>query len=112
MAEIIFKELSYNQSVLYSSNLLDYIPKNHPVLIVNQVVDGLNIDCLLSRYKGGGTSAYHPRMLFKVLFYAYRCNIYSCRKIAKTLEEKSISSSSPAIVLQTSVPLIVSVVKA
>lgn len=87
MAKIIFKELTSNQCVLFPSNLLERIPKHHPVLIVNQVVDQLNIDCLLSKYKGGGTSAYHPRMLLKVLFYAYLCNIYSCRKIAKALEE-------------------------
>ena len=85
--KIRFKELSSNQSVLFPSNLLERIPDNHPVLIVNQVVDQLNIDCLLSKYKGGGTSAYHPRMLLKVLFYAYLCNHYSCRKIAKSLEE-------------------------
>lgn len=87
MAKIIFKELSSNQCVLFPTNLLERIPQNHPVLIVNQVVDQLNIDCLLSKYKGGGTSAYHPRMLLKVLFYAYLCNIYSCRKIAKALHE-------------------------
>lgn len=85
--KIRFKELSSNQSVLFPTNLLERIPSNHPVLIVNQVVDQLNIDCLLSRYKGGGTSAYHPRMLLKVLFYSYLCNIYSCRKIAKALQE-------------------------
>ena len=87
MAKIHFKELSSNQTVLFPSNLLDRIPSNHPVLIVNQVVDQLNIDSLLFQYKGGGTSAYHPRMLLKVLFYAYLCNIYSCRKIAKALHE-------------------------
>jgi len=87
MAKIRFKELSSNQSVLFPINLLEKIPVNHPVLIVNQVVDQLNIDCLLSNYKGGGCSAYHPRMLLKVLFYAYLCNIYSCRKIAKALQE-------------------------
>jgi transposase len=87
MSKIRFKELSSNQSVLFPSNLLEGIPKHHPVLIVNQVVDQLNIDCLFSKYKGGGSSAYHPRMLLKVLFYAYLCNIYSCRKIAKALQE-------------------------
>lgn len=56
--KIRFKELSSNQSVLFPTNLLERIPSNHPVLIVNQVVDQLNIDCLLSRYKGGGTNAY------------------------------------------------------
>ncbi len=87
MAKIVFKTLNSNQSVLFPCNLLERIPANHPVLIVNQIVDQLNIDCLLSKYKGGGTSAYHPRMLLKVLFYAYLSNIYSCRKIARALEE-------------------------
>jgi transposase len=87
MAKIVFKTLSSNQSVLFPSNLLERIPAHHPVLIVNQIVDRLNIDCLLSKYKGGGTSAYHPRMLLKVLFYAYLSNLYSCRKIAKALQE-------------------------
>ncbi len=87
MTKIVFKPLTSNQNVLFPSNLLEHIPVNHPVLIVNQIVDQLNIDCLLSKYKGGGTSAYHPRMLLKVLFYAYLCNIYSCRKIAKCLQE-------------------------
>ena len=87
MAKIVFKELTSNQCVLFPSNLLERIPSHHPVLIVNQVVDQLNIDCLFSKYKGGGTSAYHPRMLLKVLFYAYLSNIYSCRKIAQALRE-------------------------
>jgi transposase len=87
MAKIVFKTLSFNLSVLFPSNLLERIPSNHPVLIVNEIVDQLNIDSLLSKYKGGGTSAYHPRMLLKVLFYAYLRNLYSCRKIAKALQE-------------------------
>ena len=87
MAKITFKGLSCNQSVLFPTNLLERIPSNHPVLIVNQVVDNLNIDKLLSCYKGGGCSSYHPRMILKVLFYAYLCNIYSCRKIAQALNE-------------------------
>lgn len=38
-------------------------------------------------YKGGGTSAYHPRMMVKALFYSYLSNVCSCRKIAKALTE-------------------------
>jgi transposase len=66
---------------------LERIPENHPVLIVNQVVDQLNLDKLLSTYHKRGASSYHPRMLLKVLFYAYLNNIYSCRKIARALQE-------------------------
>ena len=82
-----FKALTSQQVVLFPSNIGDRIPSGHPVRIVNQVVDSLNIDDILSGYKGGGTSSFHPRMLIKVLFYSYFCNIYSCRKMSQALQE-------------------------
>ncbi len=36
-------------------------------------------------YHGTGRCAYHPRMMLKVIVYAYMNNIYSCRKIEKLL---------------------------
>lgn len=87
MAKILFKESTSNEKVLFPISLSEKIPSNHPVRIVNQVVDLLNINSLLSKYKGGGTSSYHPRMMLKVLFYSYLNNIYSCRKIEKALQE-------------------------
>lgn len=87
MAKIVFKELTSNQNVLFPVSLSDKTPLSHPVRLVNQVVDQLDLTCLLSKYKGGGTSSYHPRMMLKVLFYGYLCNLYSCRKIEKALHE-------------------------
>lgn len=86
-SNVHFKALTSQQVVLFPSNLSDKISENHPVRIVNHVVDSLNIDEILSGYKGGGTSSFHPRMLIKVLFYSYFCNIYSCRKMAQALQE-------------------------
>ena len=83
MANIQFKSDNQNQSVLFPSRLDENIPAIHPVRIVNEIVDKLDIRDLLSEYKGGGTSAYHPRMLLKILIYGYLNNLYSCRKIAK-----------------------------
>lgn len=87
MAKIVFKELTSNQNALFPVSLSEKISASHPVRIVNQVVDSLSINNLVSKYKGGGTSSYHPRMMLKVLFYAYLNNIYSCRKIEKALRE-------------------------
>ncbi len=56
----------------------ELIDKNHPVRVVNRVIDEIDLDPLLKKYKGGGSSSYHPRMLLKVLVYGYLCNIYSC----------------------------------
>lgn len=86
-SKIRFKKITSQQSVLFPSNISDKIAANHPVRVVNQIVDQLNIEEILSTYKGGGTSSYHPRVLIKILFYSYLNNTYSCRKIARQLEE-------------------------
>lgn len=86
-ANITFKPDNQNQVLLFPGRLDENIPSIHPVRIVNEVVDKLDISDLLSEYKGGGTSAYHPRMLLKVLIYGYLNNIYSSRKIAQQLRE-------------------------
>ena len=82
-----FKALPGNAPSLFPEDILGKIPANHPVRLVNQVVDELGIDHIITQYKGGGTTSYHPRMLIKVLFYAYLSNVYSCRKIEKALQE-------------------------
>ena len=35
----------------------------------------LDIDDILSTYKGGGASSYHPRVMIKILFYSYLNNV-------------------------------------
>jgi len=87
MKAVVFKTLTSSQSVLFPENIGDRIPANHPVRLVDKVVDELYLSSILSSYKGGGTSSFHPRMMIKVLFFSYLSNIYSCRKIEKALQE-------------------------
>ena len=77
----VFKKYSTNQVMLFPPVLIDFIEENHPVHVVNDVIDRLDIDCLIARYKGGGTSSYHPRLMLKILVYGYLNNIYSSRKL-------------------------------
>lgn len=83
----IFKQYNQNQQMLLPPSLEELIPKNHPVRVVNNVIDKLQIDHILSQYKGGGTSSFDPRMLLKVLVYSYMLNTYASRKIERLLQE-------------------------
>lgn len=83
----VFKDYHPNQLFLLPPSLQELIPDNHPVFVVNQVIDSIEINPVLDTYQGGGTSSYHPRMLLKVLIYSYLCNIYSSRKIELALKE-------------------------
>ena len=64
MAKIVFKELTSDQNILFPVSLSEKIAANHPVRVVNQVVDLLDISSLLSKYKGGGTSDEVPQKSF------------------------------------------------
>ena len=87
MAKISFKEYSQGQGVLFPMSIDSKIPEDSAVRLVNRIVDELDLTDIDFGYKGGGNSSYHPRMMLKVLFYAYLNNVYSCRKIASQLEQ-------------------------
>jgi transposase len=87
MAKVTFKNQTGKCPELFPINIFDKIPENHPVRLVDSIVNNLDISNLINMYLGGGCSAYHPRMMIKVLFYSYLSNVYSCRKIAKALTE-------------------------
>lgn len=82
----IFREYSQSQGLLLPPSLDEFVPENHEVRIVNDVVDTLDLSPLLAKYEGGGAPAYHPAMMLKVIIYAYSQNIYSSRSIARELK--------------------------
>lgn len=85
--KVVFKNYTPNQVMMLPPSLEELITENHPVRLVNQVIDRINIDPLLKKFKGGGTSSYHPRMLLKVLVYGYLNNTYSSRRMEAALKE-------------------------
>jgi transposase len=84
---VVFKNYTTNQVMMMPPNLEELITENHPVRLVNQVIERINIDPLLKKFKGGGTSSHHPRMLLKVLVYGYLNNTYSSRRMEAALKE-------------------------
>jgi len=87
MPKVIFKPYHQNQMYILPPSIEETIESKHPVRIVNEVIEKINIKPLLKLYKGGGTSSYNPKMLLKVLVYAYLKNVYSSRKIEELLKE-------------------------
>lgn len=85
--KVVFKTYDQQQAMLLPPSLDELIAQNHPVRIVNKVLDQIDIEPLVAKYKAGGTSSFHPRMLLKVLVFAYINNIYSSRRIEAALQE-------------------------
>lgn len=86
-SKVVFKDYPQHQLIMLPPSLEELIAPHHPVRVVNQVIEQVNLEPLLAKYKGGGTSSYHPRLLLKVIVYAYLTNIYSSRKIEEALQQ-------------------------
>lgn len=87
MAKVAFKNNNQKEILLFPPSLEEMIPSTHSVRVVDVVIDSLNVDTILSSYRGGGNSCFHPRQMLKILVYAYLNNIYSSRGIEQCLQE-------------------------
>jgi transposase len=84
---VVFKANHQHQIMAFPPSLDELVAAGHPVRVVHEVLEKVDITALIQQYKPGGTSSYHPRMLLKALVYAYINNIYSSRKIEEALQE-------------------------
>ncbi len=67
---VVFKPCTMGQLQL-PTDLETLIPPNHLVRVVHDAIEKMDLSPLLKHYNGGGTSSYHPKMMLKVLVYAY-----------------------------------------
>jgi transposase len=76
---------TYDQGLVVRVPLIieDMIGPSDLVRVVNNLVDGIADETLELFYTGGGSTSYHPKMMLKVILYAYCNGIYTSRKIAK-----------------------------
>lgn len=84
-AKLHAKYYSNKDRLFFSLNPDEDIAKDDPVRIVDAVVESLDLREFKKLYRERGRCAYHPKMMLKVILYAYMNNIYSCRRIEKAV---------------------------
>jgi transposase len=81
------KEYDQDQGLLFPPHLRDCLADDHPAMIINDVVETLNLSGFYHKISSEGHPAYHPKMMLKILIYAYANGIFSSRKIQAALHE-------------------------
>ena len=79
-----FRDYHPDQGFLLPPNPRDWLPEGHVSLFLSDVIDHLDMGCILAEYEKGdgrGQPPYHPRMMFKLLVYGYATGKRSSRKI-------------------------------
>lgn len=85
MSKVHYRSYNPNQIILFPQRIDEDIAENDPVRIISAIIENLDLSKFHKLYHGIGRCAYHPRMMLKVIVYAYMNNIYSCRKIERLL---------------------------
>lgn len=79
-----YNQVINNNKQLSIKILEEMIPNNDSVRILSQIMEELNYEKLIKAYSPKGRNpVVSPKVLFKILVYAYMNNIYSSRKIEK-----------------------------
>ena len=84
-----FRSYLPEQDLLLPPSLRDWLPEQHLAYFVSDVVDQLDLSRIESVYEKEerGQPPYHPRMMAKILIYAYCVGVFSSRRMQKRLVE-------------------------
>ena len=80
------KSYSNNDRLFFLLDPNEDIAENDPVRVVDAVVESLDLREFKNIYRERGRCPYHPKMMLKIILYAYMNNIYSCRKIERQVQ--------------------------
>ena len=84
-----FRPYNPEQMLLMAVALQDWLSEDHLAYFISDVVDHLGLSAIMSRYEQeeGGYPPYHPRMMVKVMVYAYCIGVPSSRKMERRFQE-------------------------
>jgi transposase len=84
-----FREYNQRQGVFRQLVPNELLEDDHPARIVDAVVERLDLTNVYAVYQDEGNTAYHPKMMLKVLFYSYLIGVMSSRKMEAGLEYRA-----------------------
>lgn len=77
------KSYSNNDRLFFLLNPNEDIAENDPVRVVDAIVESVDLKEFKKLYREKGRCPYNPKMMLKIIIYAYMNNIYSCRGIER-----------------------------
>lgn len=84
-----YRPYAPDQDLLLRPSLREWLAEGHLCYFISDVIEELDLRAFYAPYAGDGRrkAPFEPRMMLKVLIYAYASGVFSSRKIAKKLEE-------------------------
>lgn len=82
-----FRPYEQDREYLFPESTAKYLPANHIARLLSAIIDRIDISAIEAKYRGGGASAYNPRMMLKIWLLGFIYRIYSTRQLARATAE-------------------------
>jgi transposase len=85
----VYRPYAPDQLLLLPSSLHEWLPKDHMVYFLEDVLNAIDLSPIMSVYEQSdrGYPPYHPKMLIGVIFYGYANGVFSSRKLERHCHE-------------------------
>jgi transposase len=80
-----FKPYEQHQLSLLPPSIDELVSKDHFVRFLDKIIEQLDFTDVYQSYSEEGNTAYHPKMLIKILIFAYSIGVRSSRQIASRM---------------------------
>ncbi len=78
-----FRLIDRETGFLMPPSVDEWLPQRHLARFVVEVVEGLDVRAMTSRYRGSGEASYHPQLLLGLIIYGYATGVFSSRKLER-----------------------------
>ncbi len=81
-----YRPYAPEQDLLLQPSLREWLPEGHLSYFIGDVIEELDLGAFYERYEGDGRrkTPFEPRMMLKVLIYAYATGFFSSRNAPLT----------------------------
>ena len=76
-----FRPYDQGQNFFIAITNEKFLASDHPAVIIDAIIEKLDLSNIYDYYSNEGNPPYHPKMMLKILFYAYYISKRSCRFI-------------------------------
>jgi len=73
----------------------EWLEQRHLARFVVEVIAGLDVRSMTSRYRGTGEAPYHPKLLLGVVVHCYATGVFSSRNLERAIYDSADRSDAP-----------------
>jgi transposase len=82
-----FRPINRDMDFLMPPSVDEWLPQRHLARFVAEVIEGLDLRCMTSSYRGSGEASYHPQLLLGLIIYGYATGVFSSRTLERSTHD-------------------------